>query len=103
MQLTLFSTPVDPTARKHHGNALSRAAFDRVADHLQRMEALVLQAIAEASDYGLTMKELAKRWDVGQNAISGRATSLLAATRIKRNGQRRDGAAVLVINDSLRG
>ena len=74
----------DICQNRHGGNAESAAAFARVArSHSAKCEA-VYSAICEAGPDGLTCKELAARWGVGMNEISGRWTDLKAAERIER-------------------
>lgn len=45
---------------------------------------------------GLSMKEVARIMGVGFNRVSGRGTELKSAGLVRRNGQSRDGSAVLV-------
>lgn len=60
--------------REAAGRELSDAAFAK-CDRGRQREA-VRKAVVEAEDYGITCDELAERWGVTPNAISGRFTEL---------------------------
>lgn len=92
----------DITARRHKGNAASRAAFERSAPHHANDEAKVLEIIAAATRsvrYGITSKEIAEQMRKPLNAISGRISSLKAQGKIKGIGHRREGCEVLIVCD----
>jgi|GEM_PF-2133991 len=97
-QTDLFA---DTTAARHHGSPESTAANDRMGPGRKaRQREMVLAEIRTVGIDGMTCKELAEWWSVGQNAISGRFTELKQAGMITRltdpNGVsvRRLGAAV---------
>lgn len=89
----------DICAGRHGGNEQSAQANERGASGRAQQRALVLAEIERAGRAGLTCKELAARWDVGMNAISGRFTELKASGEIWQavddNGNRivRDGSS----------
>lgn len=93
-----FDAIWDPSARKHGGSPESQAAFARAAPTLSQARALVLEIVRRAGAGGATSKEIAARMGKGLNAISGRCTELVEGGLIRKNGLRRDGAAVLVEN-----
>lgn len=79
---------VDVCARRHRGSPESRAAnLDRRA-HAAEQRARVHRAIIDAGAHGITADELAERWKVGPNAISGRFTELCASGVIVASGHR---------------
>jgi predicted transcriptional regulator len=86
----------DVCANKHKGNAESKEANAKASSGKLQMREYVLLNIEKAGDYGLTCKELADKWGVGMNTISGRWTELKAAGLIEQIG-RRDGCGVYVI------
>jgi predicted ArsR family transcriptional regulator len=82
----------DPCANRHQHNPLSYEAFESSDRETQRRR--VLEAIASARD-GTTVDELAEQWGVGQNAISGRFTSLKSQGLIVVRGTRRTRAGCM--------
>ena len=77
----------DVCRRKHGGNEESEAANDSIAPTKALQRERVFQAVA-GSLAGLTCRELAERWEVGMNQISGRFSELKAAGRIRKTGTR---------------
>lgn len=88
----------DVCAARHKGNAESVAANRRNSMHRTRQQAEVLEAVRAAGENGLTCRELAERWGVGMNTISGRFSELKRAGLI-RNAGVRDGCGVYVANN----
>lgn len=83
----------DICARRHRGNPRSKAAFERLKPDLQGQREKVYRAVLEAGQDGLTCRELAKRWGVGMNQVSGRFSELKRDGRVKVVGER-DGCGV---------
>lgn len=83
----------DICLNRHRGNQESREANRRVRKAEQRERAL--SAILDANSCGITCRELAERWGVGMNTISGRLSELKAEGLVVKAGVR-DGCAVLV-------
>lgn len=89
----------DICAGRHGGNEESAQANERGAAGRAQQRARVLAEIERAGRAGLTCKELAARWGVDMNAISGRFTELKSSGDIWRavdeNGNKiaRDGSS----------
>lgn len=98
MQLTLDSViQNDPSARKHRNNPQSVAAHKKIVHTKQDTWKEITDLIAARGEYGATSKEIAAAQGKLLHAISGRLAELKQMKWIKENGQRRDGAAVLVV------
>ena len=80
----------DVCERKHRGNAESQAARKRCNTAEQRER--VFAAIREAGTEGLTCHELAARWGVSPNKISGRFSELKRNGLVRKNGTRTNDA-----------
>ena len=89
----LFDEWQDVCQNKHQGNEQSTQAFQtKVKPTLKQRQIEVLQAINNAGNQGLTCKELAKAWEIGMNAISGRFSELKRLGEIEPAGSSRDGS-----------
>jgi len=89
----LFDEWRDVCQNKHQGNEQSTQAFQtKVKPTLRQRQIEVLQAINNAGNQGLTCKELAKAWQIGMNAISGRFSELKSLGEIEPAGSSRDGS-----------
>lgn len=66
----------DVCRQRHGGNPQSEEANDRIQPHKEMDRQKVLAAVVASGDVGVTCKELAAAWGVGQNNISGRFTEL---------------------------
>lgn len=84
-QTTYFET-VDICQRSHGGNAESRAAYAQGNKEATRKK--ILEAITEAGAHGLTVDELAIRWNVGNQTLSGRFSELKVNNLIQKAGTR---------------
>lgn len=80
--------PTDPTAPRHNGNPESAAAFEQSSSGHCVIKERILEVITAQGDHGITADELAARWNVGVNTISGRFSQLAAEKKIKRQGTR---------------
>jgi len=79
---------LDITRRKHGGNPESAQAHARRAGKWPQQRARVLAAIRLAGPQGLTCDELADKWGVGMNCLSGRFSELRKAGAIRKAGTR---------------
>lgn len=91
---TQLSIDFDITARKHHGNAASRAAHESVKQHKADTSAEIISLLQRGP---MTGKEIAHAMGRELHCISGRLSELIAAKKIERTGERREGSAVLRI------
>lgn len=85
----------DVTARKHGGNAESKAANEVAARAKAAARAAIFNLIYAAGADGLTCREAAEKLGKGMNAISGRFSELKGQRMIFQSG-RRDGCGVYV-------
>jgi hypothetical protein len=90
-QMGLF----DICRNRHRGNAESEAANTRLENSgaKSKQRARVLAAIQNAGVRGITCKELARKWGLDMNCISGRFSELKKDDLIIQAG-RREGCAV---------
>lgn len=98
-QLTIgeiLRSTLDPCARKHRGNPQSEAAHTRTLHTKQQTYKRIMTLLKARGEFGATSKEIAAAFGVELNTISGRFSELKAMKWIKENGERRNGAAVLV-------
>lgn len=82
----------DICERRHRGNSESAKAQAQRRHKSAEQRARVLAAIESAGASGLTVDELAARWGVGANVVSGRFSELKAADRIVKHGTRKTRA-----------
>lgn len=87
----------DLCAARHRGATESVAAYQRIALTVDHQRMRVLEEVMASGDSGITCRELADKWNVGMNQISGRFSELKAAGLISKTGAR-GGCAVLVAN-----
>jgi DNA-binding MarR family transcriptional regulator len=98
-QLNIFeiiTVASDPCARKSRGNKLSAEAHEKIRYGKEEKYKAILALLKVRG--GMTSKEIAAAFGVQLNTLSGRCSELLAMKWIKRTGERRDGAAVLISN-----
>jgi hypothetical protein len=93
----ILRVSVDPCERKHGGNPQSEAAHKKVVYTKQATYRRIMDLLTARGEFGATSKEIAGAFGVGLNTISGRFSELKAMRWIKENGERRNGAAVLVV------
>ena len=89
----------DITSRRHGGNVQSELAFERASQsgQIKTDRQNVLKAVESQGTHGLTCKELAEKWGVDMNRVSGRFTELKKQGKImKVQGRVRLGSAVCV-------
>lgn len=89
-----LSIDFDITAGKHGGNIASMAAHERVRTHKADTWAEIMTLLQRGP---MTGKEIAHAMGRELHCISGRLSELIAAKKIERTGDRRDGSAVLRI------
>ena len=93
------SMNTDITSRRHGGNVQSELAFERAVQSGQiKIDRLrVLAEVKSQGTHGLTCKELAKKWGVDMNRVSGRFSELKKRGKIRKvQGLVRLGSAVCV-------
>ena len=78
----------DITANRHRGNPESVAAQKSRNRSAAQQRARVLEEIRRAKTLGLSSDELATKWGVGVNVVSGRFSELKAGNRIVKIGTR---------------
>lgn len=88
---------VDPCERKHKGNPQSVAAHEKVVSTKQETYKKLMAIIKARGPYGATSKELAAAIGKPLHCVSGRLSETKAMGWIKENGERRNGAAVLIL------
>lgn len=88
----------DICANRHRGAKTSREAFERIKATLPRQRAAVLTLFRSRPVKGFTVHEVAEKFGVSPNHVSGRLSELKRSGHIKANGERRGNAAVLVFN-----
>jgi predicted Rossmann fold nucleotide-binding protein DprA/Smf involved in DNA uptake len=84
------NTPTDITANKHGGNPESEAAHKKRKPTAKAQRERVYRAILAAGLDGMTVHELAEKWNVAPNQISGRFSELKADGRIEKVGARKN-------------
>ena len=82
------TTPSDITANKHRGNQQSKQAHKARQHASKRQRDKVFNAIKRSGNRGITAHELADRWGVSVNQISGRFSELKADGLAKKKGVR---------------
>lgn len=92
-----FDISRDPCARKHGGNEMSKLAHSKVVHSKQETYKRIMTLLRARGEYGCTSKEIAAAMGKQLNCISGRFAEMKQMGWIKENGERRNGAAVLVI------
>lgn len=88
---------IDPCANRHKGNPQSVDAHKRVVHSKQETYKRIMDLLKARGGFGATSKEIAGAFGVELNTISGRFSELKAMRWIKESGEKRNGAAVLVI------
>jgi len=84
-----YAPPEDITERKHGRVETSVAAFDAIRSSLSERRASVLAFIKSRGAQGATSDEIAERFGVPLNAISGRCSELLRDALIYTTGDKR--------------
>jgi hypothetical protein len=92
---------IDVCENRHGGSAESEAAFEKVVRDKQQMYERIIKLVTARGDYGITVHEVAGAFGKTPNCVSGRLTELRMQGRLKKNGERRHGAAVLILNDEV--
>jgi DNA-binding transcriptional regulator YhcF (GntR family) len=90
----------DITANRHGGNPESEAAYRRIVGSLRPRARQVLAEIEGAGEEGLTTRELAAKWRVGMNVVSGRFSELKKQEMIRKTGVRDDCGVYVVVRPS---
>lgn len=88
---------VDPCERKHGGSPTSIEAHKRVVYTKEEVYKRTTALLKARGTYGATSKEIAAAFGVELNTVSGRFSEMKSMNWIKENGERRNGAAVLIV------
>ena len=80
----------DIASNRHRGNIQSELAFQQAtkSGKIDTDRRKVLEAVIDSGARGLTCKELASRWGVVMNNLSGRFSELKRDNKIKQQGRR---------------
>jgi len=87
---------IDICESRHRGSPESAAAFEKIAGSKQAMYDRILN-FARGQQEGITVHEVAAAFGKTPNCVSGRLSELRMLGKLKKSGQRRNGAAVLLI------
>jgi len=98
-QSSLFdSAPLPDICRnRHKNNPESEAANARIQAHKTLLQQRVFNWIQVAGANGATSKEISRALDIPLHSVSGRLSELKKAGQIRKTGERREDAAVLVL------
>lgn len=88
---------LDPCANRHKNNPQSVEAHKKVVHTKQDSYKRIMDLLKARGSYGATSKEIAAAFGVELNTISGRFSEMKAMLWIKESGERRNGAAVLIL------
>jgi hypothetical protein len=97
------SLPFDVCARKHGGNAESRAANRRIHEHKESLRNDVLNMYIRVGFPGLTCQEVALLLDKKMHSISARLRELEELGKVVKTSRRRDGGRVRVASRFQKG
>ena len=95
-QLSILDA-LDVCASRHGGAETSVAAHERMKHTKADTHNRIMKLAQARKEYGITVKEVAGAFGVQVNTISGRLSELKQRGKLKDSGQRRLGAAVLVM------
>ncbi len=89
---------LDITARKHKGNEQSISAFHVIKDKISHEQTKILILIAGHPD-GITVDEIAQRYQKTPNQVSGRVSELKRMGKIYKSGTRktRSGCSAAIL------
>jgi len=89
----LFHEWQDICQQRHRQNKESNQAFQaKIKPTLKERQRQVLEEISLSGSDGLTCKELANKWAIGMNVISGRFSELKRSGQIEPAGNPRNGS-----------
>src|SRR6185437_8177730 len=86
----------DICANKHGDNPESVSANQQIASHKRNLQAKVYELILSRGSAGVTSHEICALLGMKLQTVSARCAELKAQHVIQSNGERRNGAAVLV-------
>ncbi len=97
-QLRDFGELFDITARRHKGNEQSTAAFNVIKDKISNEQLKILVLISGYPD-GITVDEIAVRYQKTPNQVSGRVSELKRMGKIYKSGTRktRSGCSAAIL------
>jgi hypothetical protein len=87
---------IDVCENRHKGSPESQDAFDRVKHGKQFMYDRIMNLAQARRDYGITVHEVSSAFGKTPNAVSGRLSELRMMGKLRKSGERRNGAAVLI-------
>jgi hypothetical protein len=89
---------LDITASRHGGSETSIAAHDRIKESKEADRNRIMALVQARKDYGITVHEASAALGYGHaiNRCSGRLSELVQRGKLKKSGERRNHAAVLV-------
>lgn len=96
----IVRSTVDICESRHRGNAESQAAHDKVVPTKTDTWKKIMNLISSRGEFGATSKEIAYAMGKQLHAISGRCSELKAMGWIKPTELRREGSAVLILNEA---
>lgn len=88
---------IDICEARHKGSPESQDAFEKVKHTKQLMYDKIMYLAQQRKDFGVTVHEVAGAFGKTPNAVSGRLSELRMMGKLKKSGERRNGAAVLQI------
>lgn len=92
-------TSNDPSARKSRGSQESADAHERIAHTKSDWYAKIMKLAKARDGYGVTLHEVCNAYGKKPNELSGRLSELVLKLKwLKKSGERRNGCAVLVVN-----
>ena len=94
-QLSILDA-LDICASRHGGSQESIDAHSRIIHSKEDKHQRIMKLVQARDGYGLTCKELAAAWGTHPNNVSGRLSELVQRGKLKKSGERRNGAAVLI-------
>lgn len=92
---------IDICENRHGGSPESVAAHEKVIKEKAAMHERIITLVIARGDYGVTVHEVAGAFGKDPNCVSGRLTELRTTGKLKKSGEKRHGAAVLILNDEV--
>ncbi len=95
-----MSTPlldmIDVCENRHRNSPESQSAFEKVKHGKQLMYQRIMYLAQQRKEYGITVHEVSHQFGKTPNEVSGRLSELKMLGKLKKSGERRNGAAVLI-------
>jgi len=87
---------LDVCQSRHGGSPESADAHARIVHSKEEKHQRIMKLVRSRGDYGITVHELAGAWGTTPNCVSGRLSELVQRGKLKKSGERRNHAAILV-------